>query len=317
VVRDLKLDMNNFYDVLWVDENCSAEDIKDAYRKLSKKFYPDLNPGDSYFESRYKEINEAYETLVDPDKRYRYDREINAKATTNRYRAYHKTYRTTPGKFRSKGIGAGTALILIVVVLIFGTYVFKYFNKPKAKPNTTVVAAQPHKTQKKKKRRSKRYLAARPAKRKADTVKTVNIKPVPVSPILIKPVVVVPVKQAPINSTPVKPIIVVPVKPIAVNQIPARPVTVIAVPIKQTAVIPVPDTNKISKPNKDFLYATYVQPNATGVVKMRAQNKYASNTVATIPANSKVFVLEKGTTYYRVAYNNNIGFVPKWALQLK
>lgn len=78
-----------------------------------------------------------------------------------------------------------------------------------------------------------------------------------------------------------------------------------------------PDSNRTIKPNNTFLYTTYVQPNITGVVKMRAQDKFYSNTIATIPANSKVQVLARGDSYYRVLYNNNIGFVPRWALQVK
>ncbi|TSJ39181.1 hypothetical protein FO440_15570 [Mucilaginibacter corticis] len=67
----------------------------------------------------------------------------------------------------------------------------------------------------------------------------------------------------------------------------------------------------------NFIYTTYVQPNVTGVVKLRDQDNFYANTLTNIPANSKVQVLKRGQTYYQVAYNHTIGFVPKWTLKTK
>ncbi len=78
--------------------------------------------------------------------------------------------------------------------------------------------------------------------------------------------------------------------------------------------IPKPDT--LANTN-NFIYTTYVQPNVTGVVKLRDQDNFYANTLTNIPANSKVQVLKRGQTYYQVAYNHTIGFVPKWTLQTK
>ena len=65
--------MKNYYYFLGVKENASEEDIKKAYRKLSLKYHPDKNPNDDYFETRFMEIKEAYEMLIDPEKRRIYD----------------------------------------------------------------------------------------------------------------------------------------------------------------------------------------------------------------------------------------------------
>lgn len=61
------------YEILGVDRNASQEEIKKAYRRLAKKYHPDLNPGDKEAEQKFKEINEAYEILSDPQKRAQYD----------------------------------------------------------------------------------------------------------------------------------------------------------------------------------------------------------------------------------------------------
>lgn len=64
----------DYYEVLGVDKNASADDIKKAYRKCAKKYHPDLNPGDKEAEAKFKEANEAYEVLSDEQKKARYDK---------------------------------------------------------------------------------------------------------------------------------------------------------------------------------------------------------------------------------------------------
>ena len=75
--------MKNYYDILEIDKNASEDDIKKAYRSLAKKYHPDVNkePG---AEDKFKEINEAYQTLSDKDKRYIYDNGLN-----NNSKAYY------------------------------------------------------------------------------------------------------------------------------------------------------------------------------------------------------------------------------------
>ena len=63
----------DYYEVLGVDKGADDASIKKAYRSLAKKYHPDMNPGDSEAEARFKEVNEAYDVLSDSDKRAKYD----------------------------------------------------------------------------------------------------------------------------------------------------------------------------------------------------------------------------------------------------
>src|SRR3954466_10591024 len=63
----------DFYIILGVERAADVNDIKRAYKRLARRFHPDINPGDRMAAAQFRQIAEAYETLIDPDRRRQYD----------------------------------------------------------------------------------------------------------------------------------------------------------------------------------------------------------------------------------------------------
>lgn len=98
------MEYRDYYSILDVSKDASADEIKRAYRKYAKKYHPDLNPDNREAERRFKEINEAYQVLGDEEKRKKYDAfgsganfQDGAHFDPSQYGQYRRTY-TTGGK---------------------------------------------------------------------------------------------------------------------------------------------------------------------------------------------------------------------------
>src|SRR5260370_7592285 len=63
----------DFYVILGVERGATVADVKRAYKRLARRYHPDINPGDRMAEAHFRQIAEAYETLIDPDRPRRYD----------------------------------------------------------------------------------------------------------------------------------------------------------------------------------------------------------------------------------------------------
>ena len=95
-------DKRDYYEVLELSKGASEDEIKKAYRRLAKKYHPDMNPGDKEAEVKFKEVNEAYDVLSDSDKKAKYDQ------------YGHAAFDPASGGFGGGGFGGLTDLILTI-----------------------------------------------------------------------------------------------------------------------------------------------------------------------------------------------------------
>ena len=93
------MDFKDYYRTLGISKTSTDKEIKQAFRKLARKHHPDVNPGDRKSETKFKEINEAYEVIGDPDKRRKYD-DLGAN-----WRLYEQKAQRHDGPFGNQGFG--------------------------------------------------------------------------------------------------------------------------------------------------------------------------------------------------------------------
>ena len=312
--------MKDFYYILGTDVNCTAPEIKEAYRKLSKKFHPDLNFNDKYFEKHFREIKEAYDTLSNPAKRAEYDKKLSKFKSDPSYLHYaeelkrreeelrrreekirfrqafphyynSRKFRGDDPRTRTRKVDIGFTLVLIIITLIFGNYVMNVVNDAKLKKVISVpILASALYTPPPVRHKKRHKIKPAPATdvQAVDAVNTAEIPSAEKSSV-----------EPPAENT----------KPNAQNE---------AVSSENTEEKPV--TVSYKKPDAEggnYLYATSVISNVTGVTNMRRANKYSSPVISEIPTNSKVFVIQKGDVFYKVLCNNETGYVPKWSLEDK
>jgi len=275
--------MKDFYYILGTDVNCTSYEIREAYIKLSKKFRPDLNQNDNYFESRFREIREAYETLIDPDKRSKYDEALrkfkpNPQGEELKKKHYY---------FISRSVDIAFTTILVLITLMFGDYVIKSISSSKTS-NTAIFSNLPFSTTYNH-HKKKQILKLKSGGKLNGVVKAIPKSGATIDP-LSKPAKII------ADTTNVRPIKIVKVNNDSIK-----------------------GGNKPSVVNAayhpDYLYEAYINSNVTGLVYMHKLDDYNSAVIKVIPTNSKIFVLAKGNTFYKVMFNSTPGYVPKWTVK--
>lgn len=107
------MEFKDYYQILGVNRGADEKEIKRAYRRLARKYHPDLNPGNKEAEKKFKEINEAYEVLSDPEKRKRYDElgsawnNYDQQDTEQFWRDFSRRYGGGERKWRSENVSFG------------------------------------------------------------------------------------------------------------------------------------------------------------------------------------------------------------------
>ena len=305
--------MKDFYYILGTDVNCTSLEIKEAYRKLSKKFHPDLNFNDKYFEGRFREIKEAYDTLSNPAKRAEYDKKLSRFKLDPSYQHYaeelkrkeeelrrreekirfrqafphyynSRKFKGDDPKNRTRKVDIGFTLVLIIITFIFGNYVMNVVTDAKAKKakkTTIYVATNP--------------FIITPHHKKKHKAKTQSDSDIPKTEVAANNP---PAVESQVNTE---------------NPPAEQPQTISS---ENTEVKPVAVSYKSQGPG-NFLYTTNVISNVTGVTNMRKDDRYSSPVIKEIHTNSKVFVLKKGDIFYKVLCDNETGYIPKWSLEDK
>jgi len=95
----------DYYKILGINKNATQEEIKKAYRKLARKYHPDLNPNDKNAKSNFQQINEANEVLSDPEKRKKYDQYGKDWQHAEQFEKEQKYQKQSSGSFRTEGSG--------------------------------------------------------------------------------------------------------------------------------------------------------------------------------------------------------------------
>jgi len=243
-----------------------------------------------YLKNQFKAVCKAYEVLSNPAMRKRYDEELKHSKSNSLISADQTTWFHS----KTKTLDITFTIILGLITLVFGNYVRETLSSSKKAPVKKALAVQTVAVGKIKHHRKKHRFK----------IKTINN----VSKGELDTVKVWPVHQAQINNNDI------------VSENDRK--SVIETKIDNNINSPINTNNNLkgassASENAKFLYVAYVKANETGIINLRKFDNYGSEIIKVIPTDSKVFVLEKGNTYYKVMFENNTGYVPKWTLQVK
>ena len=133
--------MINYYRILGLKDFASLEEIKTAYRKLSKKLHPDVNDGDKFFEERFVEIQQAYDVLSDRNKKIRYDNDLKKAAGNipvfepHNFQKYpanssnfsNLNYKKPKATVLKPNLSKQMNFVVVIILLLFSLFVYLLF----------------------------------------------------------------------------------------------------------------------------------------------------------------------------------------------
>jgi len=138
--------MKDYYSILGVEINATPNEIAKAYRKLAKKFHPDHNPDDPFFESRFKDIKEAYETLGDETKRKVYDElksnngaieKSNQIKTSANSSSTNNAKKTVYNNKTQKGYDETALIVILFIFAVILAFIFAIYAVNSDTPKST------------------------------------------------------------------------------------------------------------------------------------------------------------------------------------
>lgn len=130
--------MKNYYEILGISETASFIEIKKAYRKLAHQMHPDKNPHDIQANSKFQEINEAYEILYDQDKRTKYDIEFGNYKKARQEAMYNESQKHNANSVNySPSFSDLQKFVFLFILLLIGSLAFARVNsEDKIKSNS-------------------------------------------------------------------------------------------------------------------------------------------------------------------------------------
>lgn len=263
--------MKDFYYILGTERNCTPGELNSAYRKLAEKF--SNQESDHFLQHHFYEITEAYEVLSDPLRRRNYDV------------AFRKHYQRRLYYFKIRHLNVAVTLMLIFITGLFGWYVMDVLEgRPKKiLPQTQAVITQ-------------EKPVAKHHKRKRDSLARQLLKNGTAATAYHSTAVSEQTNKADTSAQAAP--------PVKKEEIPLQQVTPIT-PARSEVV-----ANKTIQPNNDASSA-FLQANMTGVVALHETAGYGSPVITNIPNQAKIRVLDHGPVFCKIAYQGQIGYVPK------
>lgn len=277
--------MKDLYYILGTERDCTPAQLTAAYRKLAQKLQAPGQERDYFLDRHFEEITEAYQILSDPGQRRRYDANFKKQQQQRLY------------VFKLKYVNIAVTLALLAFTGLFGYYVMKSLSGSKTNKVAAIQpVADPVIKHPKKKHKPKGIAHQKNKPVPTEVADETDSQP-----------------EEPVNS----PIAVA--KPAAVEK-PKPPVekkwvsTVVKPPVVNGYVPEVEDKAPIPVPATTSNIAT-LEGNVTGLIYLHQTPNYRSAVVASIPNHAKVSVLEKSQDFYKVSYNDQVGYVPKWTVR--